>query len=163
MNTFGGVYMTALASVNNDDKILKKAAPGTPYTITALIIPNAFPGNFVQTGILFRESGTGRIAYNLLVYNGQWTVTSGKLTNPTTFSANYTSFNLGGYPRPIWLQISDTGVNRVCRYSWDGVNFFAYHTIARADFLTADEVGFSVDAVSATWGLNAWFIHWSQT
>jgi hypothetical protein len=66
-----------------------------------------------------------------------------KWTDATTFSADYVSWDHAGMLMvggPIWLQITDNGTNRICKFSRDGQNFVQIHSVGRTDFLTADQM-----------------------
>jgi hypothetical protein len=164
VNTYGGVYVTSPAGAGTNLSILKKAAPATPYTITAAVLPNYMAIDFHGGGILFRESGTGTLAALEIGHdNNDFQYHSMKFTNPTTFSAFYTTQAARYLPALVWLQISDDGVNRISRFSLNGKDFFTLHAVGRTDFLTADEVGFWNDSNNATYGTNLWVIHWVQS
>lgn len=143
----GGIYMSVAGSgASNDMRIRKKAAPSTPYTITAAFLPN-IPGiNFAGMSLLFRQSSDGKLHILEMAYSSGWQLGSQKWTSPTAFSASYGSTVIGTVPMPIFLRIADDGTNRICSYSTDGRNFAQLHSVGRTDFLTADEVGFCVNA-----------------
>lgn len=146
--THGGIILKRPLSGGGGEslRIQKKAAPATPYTITALVIPLFGNTTNQGAGLCFRESGSGKVlgfclhtrAINALNIFG-WTdpVTYGG-TNPLNASPAF----LGS---AVWLRIADDGVNRIYSYSNDGVNFCDLYTEARATFLTADEVGFFIN------------------
>lgn len=123
------------------------SAPVTPYAITVLLIPTVYiTTGQVQVG--FRESSSGKLAALGILGNG--TAEAQKWTNPTTFSANYTTvanaFPIGWFGRsPLWVKIEDTGVNRVISLCPNGFTWEPIHSVARTDFLTADQVYFGAD------------------
>ena len=93
---------------------------------------------------------------------------SSKWTNDTTFSTDYQAItNVYPLRNPMtWLRIADDGSNRICSWSADGFTWQVLHTIGRTDFLTANEVGFFVDAwnvASPTYDVAMHLIHWSQS
>jgi len=151
--TNGGIYLSAPAlGSGTTANLLVKSAPSTPYTVTLGFLPNVLNKQFSSCGLAFRESGTGEL--HLLIAgcgilsgssNFAPSLASQKLNSPTSFSANYqiSSYAPGGFH---WLRIADNGTNRICSFSSDGINFHAFHTIGRTDFLTADQVGFFVGA-----------------
>jgi hypothetical protein len=164
VNTYGGVFITAPAAGGDSLRILKKAAPGTPYTITTAFITHLSGANFAQAGLLFREAATTELAVFVKMFNGFHQFTSSKYNNPTAFSANYqTGVALGHSFQLLWLRIQDNGVNRICSYSFDGKSWTVFHTVARADFLTADEVGFFANANNASNPATIWLLHWAQS
>lgn len=154
-------------------RIRKKAAPATPYTITAAFLGVwnfSVTGNLSQFGLIWRQASDGKCITHAPMLQSNtsggsplsyWAVQ--KWTNPTTFSAAYSGerSNFPPVSPVLWLRITDNGTNRICSFSADGINFIASHTVGRTDFLTADEVGFFVNAYSAD--VTATLLHWRQT
>lgn len=142
----GGICLIAPGGTINV-RLRKKAAPATPYVITACILPMlpAATTDSAGFGLAFREAGTGE----LQVFGwgnqagGGAKMISWKFTSPTAFSASYNTFAIVP-STPVWLRIADNGTNRICSWSPDGQNWFVFHTVGRTDFLTADEVGFFI-------------------
>jgi hypothetical protein len=161
----GGIYLfdTAASAATLDMRIRKKAAPATPYTITAAFL-SLVPGvDFAAFGLLFRQSSDGKLAAFRVVHNTNWTIQADKWTDATNFSASYTAVTYKYVPSPIFLRIADNGTNRICSVSADGQNWAEIHSIGRTDFMTADEVGFFINP-QTTSGLivGATLIHWKQ-
>jgi hypothetical protein len=163
VNTYGGVYLSAPAGAGDNVRLLKKAAPGTPYTITAAFIPNLSHLNYSQCGLAFRESGSGKLSNWQIMHDSQWKFVATKMNSPTSFNANYAQATIDDQPSVVWFRIQDDGANRIVSYSRDGVSWKVTHTIGRTDFLTADEVGFFGNAVNATYSVEIWLIHWVQS
>lgn len=159
--TKGGIYLLAPALAGTNLKIRKKAAPGTPYTITACFLPQLYAVNYQQAGLLFRESGSGKLATVAMTYSSGWKLPVEKFTNPTTYSANYLTVDSLD-PTTIWLRIADDGVNRICSWSMDGQFWMQIHSVGRADFLTADEVGFFTCPTNATWPSAMTLLSWQE-
>ena len=124
-----------------------RTAPTPPYKITAQLI-TSMPGVANSTvGLYFRQSSDGKIA--CFSQNGQMLMLSQTFSNPSGGSvSNYlvggdtAPYSGMGYPR--FMRIEDDGVNRICSWSYDGVNFVVFHSVSRTDYLTADQVGFYV-------------------
>lgn len=142
--TNGGIYLLAPAHTGIDYKVRKKAAPATPYTITAAFLPQVRSLDNHSCGLLFRQSSDGKLAALAYVHaTSAMNFQSLKLTSPTAFSAQYTIETVRqGFGPLMFMRIADNGTSRIVSYSVDGVNFMALHTVGRTDFLTADEVGF---------------------
>lgn len=159
--------LTAPAAGGLNGRQRVRTAPSTPYVITAAFIPGILlttgaPSTF--SGLIFRESSTGRSHIAAVVSPAGHGLYSSKFTNPTTFSAHYTL--LAGapiFPSLMWMRISDDGTNRKCSYSWDGFSFQDYHSVARTDFLTADEVGFELQPNTGVGSINMSLISWKVT
>jgi len=156
----GGLTLIAPAASGQNNRILKRAAPATPYTITVGFIATMGPASGdPEVGVCFRESGSGKLHTFHLQEDGSsyGSINSTKYTNATTWSANYSTnsdygryLRLGGGPLN-WFRIADDGANRICSWSNDGQNFLTYHTIGRTDFLTADEVGIFANSGQTTY------------
>lgn len=129
-------------------RIRKKAAPSTPYTITAAFMLGVADSGLAGGGLCFRQSSDGKLhGFEVQFDTSILYVDSRKLASPTSFSADYTLAQHNGRllgPMPIWLRIADNGTNRICSWSYDGENFFQFHSVGRTDYLTADEVGFHI-------------------
>lgn len=121
-----------------------------PWKITAAFYPFIVPGaSGAEVGILLRDSGTSQIVtFSVGFSSGALIPNLRKFTNETTADSNYTITN--GYALPagglVWLQIEDTGANRVSRVSMNGVHFMDVHSVTNSDFLAArNQTGFFVD------------------
>lgn len=159
--TPGGVYLLAPAGAGNNLRIRIKAAPAPPYIITAALLPHKYIQNYAYCGLVWRQSADGKLvafAYGLSANQ----LSGDKFTSPTAWSANY--FLLTTRPAdPLFLRIADDGVNRICSWSADGQHFHPIHTIARTDFLTANQVGFFADANNATYPCGITVLSWKET
>lgn len=162
----GGVYLEGPATAGNDWHFLVKTAPATPYTITMIAHRNQ--AHYAQVAAVFRESSSGKLA--LLDQYGVATsidsrnkIGSDKFNSPTSFSANYTALDAFWAPL-MWYRLQDNGTNRILSYSLDGIHFITFHTVGRTDFLTANEVGFGVNANGTTAGpVGLWVLSWDES
>jgi len=163
--TNGGIYLSVAAEGGPNCHILMKAAPAPPYTIEAAILPNLYPADSVGCGVGWRQSSDGKLAYARIRYGvgvGDLSLRVDKWTNPTTWLATYITLGMtSAWSHLCWLRIEDDGVNRKTHISWDGIHWWQVHSVARADFLTADQVVFLVTAM-ATGGAGANLFHWRQ-
>jgi hypothetical protein len=166
VTTYGGIVLTAPASTANI-RIRKKAAPATPYTITAAVLVLAHDTANWEAGLCFRQSSDGKlVVFGPTFQSSNMYLAVQKWTSPTAWSANYATpgiarvLPLGGV---IWLRIEDDGTDRKCWASANGKTWGdALHTVGRTDFLTADEVGFFADTQTASKGVELTLLHWSQ-
>lgn len=156
----GAIYLStpADAGATNNLRIRKKAAPATPYTITAAILPMMQDVDFHSAGLCFRQSSDGKLAVIAL---DKTAIGINKYTDHATFSANYVNVTIT-HRGLTFFRIADNGTNRICSISNDGVNFFQAHSVSRTDFLTADEVGFFIQSGNTTWGLGMTLLSWKQ-
>jgi hypothetical protein len=163
-NANGGIYLLGPANAGDSLRIRKKAAPATPYTITAALLVNLIAVDFQQCGLIFRQSSDGKlISYNYVSGNtlGDFEFQSVDYTNATTFSAVNTQadYVLSG---PVWLRITDDGTTRTGSWSIDGYNFTPHYSEGRTIFLTADEVGFFVNTSNATSPVSGTLLSWEE-
>ena len=142
-----------------------KSAPSTPYTITAALMSSVAYGGIGYAGLCFRQSSDGKMQlFGFSPSNGGSLYTvSRKMTDAINYSADYSLDEMAGRlqsGRLVFLRLADNGTNRICSFSSDGVTFQTYHTIGRTDFLTANQVGFYINAYSAQTYLT--LLSWTQ-
>lgn len=144
----------------------KKAAPSTPYTIDIAILVNAIFSSEAFCGLCWRQSSDGKLVTHAIWHNSnviQYYLS--KWNSPTSFNSHYTSqanptAMLTG--SLIWLRMVDDGVNRLVYFSVDGQHWAFIYSVDRADFLTADEVGFFA-ASNGTSGIGMSLLHWKES
>ena len=162
-----GLVMIAPPSSGDNLRLLMQPVPTIPYTLTVKMIPHFIGMNFSGGGIAWRESSTGRIVSHQATArittssnDPVWDVI--KWTNPSTYNSSYQNRGImAGHE--LWLQVSETSTQRICRISGDGETFITLHTVSRTDFLTADQIGIFVNAVQNSFPAAATFTHWVIT
>lgn len=150
--TAAGLFLKDPGHTGAGLKIRKMAAPATPYTLTAcLVSANQRITSNVKHGLCFRQSSDGKLhALQCGVSNaGSFGVQSTKYTSDTSAQTDYTDGAYSAGAAPLWLRIADDGTDRIGSVSGDGLNWLEWHRIGRTDYLTANEIGFFVDADSA--------------
>jgi len=168
--TKGSIYLSAPATAGVSMRTRKKSAPGTPYTITTAMLPiygRVEGSTNPLAGICWRQSSDGKLV-RFGVYQsaaGTLRLQLAKMTDATTHSgANYLDELLPSASlSPLWLAIADDGSDRKCYLLRDGQNPILVHTVGRTDFMTANEVGWFVEAGSATYDAGSTLIHWKET
>lgn len=134
----------APATSGRDMRLYVRTAPGTPYTITALVIFNRYPLSPTNIGgLVYRQASLED--FHLIGNYNDLTWASAKWTDANTPSADYIATNGVHHRGPLWIRISDNGVNRISSFSTDGDNFVQFHSIGRTDFITADQVGIALE------------------
>jgi len=158
----GYIKMTQDALSGLQLRMLVKTAPSTPYSITAMIIPDVTKSNYNSVGLVWRESSTGRVI-NLGFGHGDYHFMGQKYTNPNTWNSNYFAgaafFPVDG---PIFLRLTDNGTDRLMYYSHTGNYWRLLHSVGRTDFMTADQVGFYVDSENASYGVSMDLLSWKE-
>jgi hypothetical protein len=92
------------------------------------------------------------------------------MTDVNTFNSNYVVLSASanndyaaGIEMRAWWRMTDDGVNRITYISGDGFAWTQVHSVGRADFLTANQIGWGVRGGNATYTQSARLIHWSVT
>lgn len=151
--TRGGAFLLAPAVSGDNVRARIKTLPSAPYTITIAVINRFVFENFLQGGLLLRESGTGElttlaVVSNTLVSTVHQCVVADKWNSATSFNSGYTTSPNPFFVTPfltgpcIWLQIEDNATTRFYRISADGINFTTLFSVGNTDFLTPDQAGF---------------------
>lgn len=150
----------ATGSVNY--RIWKKAAPSAPYAIKALVIMRASLADYIGAGIGFRQSSDGKLHLLTRQTSGVTQIYSQKWTDPTTFSADYSSkYEMPA--REIWLKIEDDNTNRKTHFGDNEADLEQLSTVGRTDFLTANEVCIAVKAQNASADVQMTVVSWEVT
>lgn len=167
--TNGAILLSGPATAGDSIRIRKKSAPTAPWVLTAYIMPlTGDQGASGSTfGIGFRQSSDGKLHLLMLDQNPSGSLYSIKFTDPTTFSATYTSatyasLNINMRPPINWLRITDDNTNRKCWWSVDGFTWVEFHSIGRTDFLTANEILFFVNSADASIATSIRLHSWKQ-
>lgn len=163
--TKGGIYLYAPA-VANEHRIRIKSAPTPPYMITAALIGQMF--NFHETaqfGLTWRQSSDGKLVTLCIAMQGNnWTIRSEMWNDPSGGGAGQYLNYWAPYPATlISLRVSDDGVNRKEYFSYDSRNFIEIHSVARTNFITADQVGFYVAPKGVTWPAALTLLSWTES
>lgn len=162
----GSLTINAPALAADSEKVREKTAPATPWTVTALLLPQLHKQSFNQCGVCVRDSVGGKLvlfgiqavtaSYPTQMIVSYW-------TNETTFSTQPYNFDI--VPTQwIWLRIGDDGVNLTFAWSMNGFDFISLTSLARHAFLAAgpDKVGFYVGASNATYPCSNTLLSWKE-
>jgi hypothetical protein len=161
VTTEGGICLKT-TGVNSGDNvsILKKAAPATPYTITIGFLSGAFGTTSGLAGFCWRESSSGKLS--MLLKEAPSSLSAVHFSGPGSFSAFILTTRVASAQGLTWLQASDDGTNRTMRWSADGQNFVDLITETSTTFLTADEVGFCINPLTASWAQTMTLLSWKE-
>lgn len=160
-----GILLPAPSRVGtNDFKVYAKAAPATPYTIEAVILPMAIPANYNSCGLVFRQSSDGKLSGfgpSAIAGLANGTVSVFSMTDPTTYGA--TPFQTPYYcaNAPVFLRIADNGTNRIYSISSHGHSWVQLYSVGRTSHITADQVGFFIDG-NATYDSSMLVLSWKE-
>lgn len=167
--TNGGIYLLAPATSGEQMRIRKKSAPSTPYTITACFTMDFTQNGNPAVGLGWRQSSDGKMAIAGIQIHSDAVkpnLMSGKYNSNTSYAGDYVRQPIGVCTTgvvPFWLQITDNGTNRICKYSVNGYTWHTYHTVGRTDFMTGNEVFFYANAINASWDCAIWLFSWAES
>lgn len=163
--TNGGIYLSCVSNGGSQNsRIRKKAAPSTPYTITAAFLLQFSFSGYASGGLCFRQSSDGKVVIMHADLNAAGAGTTVLLIrnfdSPSSVSSTPSSPNVPLLGSVIWQRIADNGTNRIMSVSADGQNWIDVYTVGRTTFMTADEVGFAINPFSSDTGLT--LLSWKE-
>jgi hypothetical protein len=86
-----------------------------------------------------------------------------KMNTATTWSGTtYFSHCVVNRSDIVWFRAIDNGTNRLVCWSPSGLAWQQIHSVGRTDFMTADQVGFYANALSATWLVGIRVVSWKE-
>jgi hypothetical protein len=164
-NTNGGLLM-----VSAQFSLLVKTAPATPYTFIMGAIVNGVSTVFQNTGIVIRDSGTGKLQTWGLSYSNI-TIASSSLpcwgyqiqdwSAPGTYASSPIAQSLTNIAPMIYFSLKDDGTNFTFAVSYDGLNFIIVLVASRTAYLAnPNQIGI-VSAPQAAGNLSMLVLHWS--
>lgn len=166
----GGLLVTAPALAGANNRLLVRAIPAAPFTVTVCLHANMWGQTYPHCGLVLRDSVLGRhVDWRIQWFGSYCSFLAGKWLSPTSLSADYSmsSHPLGAMLQaPVWLRISDDGTGtataRKFQVSWDGLTFVTLHSTSRTDFITPDQIGLHVHSNQANVALAARFMSYSE-
>jgi hypothetical protein len=132
--------LLTMTTQTNSVQYIYQAEPATPCEFEIKVTVGSAGGGFnYNIGFGIGDSGTVSSA-KLVFFN--WNSNTGamaidKWTNPSTFSANTSTFSIPTFAAPtLYFKVKDDGTNFTYTYSYDGLNFLAANAaISRTNFL----------------------------
>lgn len=155
------VHLTNQGVAGPTVSFLYKAAPATPWSLTIGLHPCAVTTGSAGTGLVLRESSSGKLIAFWSSFNGIGGLQVEKYSSYIATSAGYLP-NIFTPQDAVWLRVTNDGTNLTWSYSGDGHRFVQYVQKTLTDFFTAgpDEVGIGIDANNGTLPTDAFFFHW---
>lgn len=167
--TTGNGYITLSDTDAGGDNIRLryKSTPATPFSVTIAWLAAGGSGTSwsYTAGLAIRQSSDGK-----LITCGAGYITSNNhafsqdFSSPTAFAAN--NFLITGAANTVfgaqlkWLRYSDNGTNRTWATSPDGITWVTIFLEGRTTYLTADQIGFFLNAYDANAAMT--LLHWSE-
>jgi hypothetical protein len=127
---------------------LKQAVPATPYRVRARIAPGLIGINYSEIALLWRESSSGKLQTLCMGFNSTFGMRGQNWTSPTVYSGTMSGVTASADFISNWVALRDDGTNRYFELSSNGDDWVIFATTPRTTFLTPDEIGFGVNALS---------------
>ena len=160
----GLLYLYAPASGGENLRIrIKSMSP--PYSAICLLSTHFTSNNVPNAGIGFYETATQKISTISIARNSSLQLFTYKWSNPTTFSAVYSSTDISHGPnKPMWLKITDDNTNISFQFSYNGLDFTTLTSVARNNFFTTgpSHFMFYVNTVNASFDAAATMWHFEE-
>jgi hypothetical protein len=147
--------------VNNH--VYYRAAPSTPWVLTAAFKLSALGIQFSNAGIGWRQSSDGKLLMVRQIWNSDWRVTVTTASSPTAEVSNIVATPLMALMDIMWLRISDDGTTRKAYVSADGENWVQIYSESRTTYLTGDQIMVHFDDRNASFALACKLYHWAIT
>jgi hypothetical protein len=163
----GGIKCLSNGDSGTSVRMLARALPSTPYTITIAFTQFYYEptgSDFPQAGIGWRDSGTNELHLCIAHANSSFpfghevsTFVDENSFNGSDFAADpfYAATNLR------WLQINDDGVNFKFRVGANGVDWFELADVSRTSWLdTPDQYVLFFNPSGANTASEFFLTHW---
>lgn len=147
ITTPAGVYLRAPNVSGTNLRVLKRAAPATPWTATISVIPLMQTGGNTRAGLCVYNSGNGRLV-SIGMSNDTSTVAD-NWNSTTSFSGTLANFQPAATTRaPMhFYRIANDGTNLTLAISADSYNYITLLTPTLAAFISAvTDIGFFIDS-----------------
>lgn len=157
-----GVFMQTPTNNGHLWRALVKSAPSTPFDVRVAFIAAWQRANYDFVCIVLRESASGKlVTFGVDNYNAYLNLVHSTWNSPTSWNAHYAQFQFN-FSTPVWLRLKDDGTTRTCSVSPDGADWVDFMTSGHTDFITADQVGFGIDANSNTTPVGVWWASYKE-
>jgi hypothetical protein len=167
----GGLHMNAIGSGSTDVHLRVMTTPqAAPYALYASFIPLLDASNQTSSGILLRESGTGKFVFFRLMYDTTSVVAKSdlvlsidKYTTPTTAPVNYLTASASIIASPVvMLRIIDDGTNLYFSVGNNELYYWTAFTVSRTDFMATgpDQIGYAVSSDPGTGSAGMTLLSW---
>lgn len=144
------IFLQVPAAAGDNFRMQVTSIPAAPYSFVIGFKSDNIDTNYCGTGLVLRESGTGKIITFNRMNNTSPCFQIYKYTNPTTGSAQYFLANQQTGFAEIYMRVRDDGINRYFDLSVDGVFFWLLFSVSNTDFCTPDQIGFFANSNHVT-------------
>jgi hypothetical protein len=126
-----GIVITDTSHAGLSIRMRTKAAPSTPYTITACVAFSTAGASNAWAGIGW-YNGSDKLELIGMNFSGSWLFLAGTMNTTTSYNANDAATGGSYAPGVFWVQIKDDGTNITMGYGIDGANFLTLYTVAKS-------------------------------
>ncbi len=147
-DTAQGLFLSAPGSGGDSLRCLVESVPGTPWTVTMAFLANFVPQDYMSSGIVLVESGTGKLINFGFGYDSQPLVRVVYWDDVNSPDSIPTSVPIPPGPL-LFFRVTDDGVHLTFSVSSDGLDFTVVYlqTNRNAFFTTGpDQVGIMADS-----------------
>ncbi len=158
------LYMRAPQAAQANIRALVRAAPATPWTLTAGFLGWLHAGTSQGVGLCFRNSSGAMQPHWFWTSTGQNLQWYGQnMNSATSYSGDLELINLppSAQTFPVWFRLADDGTNKSFSVSPDGTNFELVHSIARTSFMTPNQIGICLNSASNVVSMT--LVSWAMT
>jgi hypothetical protein len=139
-----GLRMQSPASGNGSGdsaRIYARAVPATPYTFTTAYVASFMPQNYMNGGLCYYDTGTGRYINFGLAYAASPVIDVSYWNSVNSFaSEGIRRSNMFGMR--IWLKLEDNGTTRYYHYSLNGIDWVTLLSESNSTWITPTHVGY---------------------
>jgi hypothetical protein len=168
LTTTEGLALVTPAEATQIWRMRTKAIPSSPFTLTVWAEQRIGADFNLIAPIILRESGSGDLICFGAIHNTTVQLVVTKKTAAggagTTDAGDYTTNTSFGFGRfdPVFWRLTADATNYTWSVSRGGREFFQIHQATKADFLTADEIGFGAAAISAGTAAGIRIVSWEE-
>jgi hypothetical protein len=150
------------ANTGDSNRILVKALPSTPYTITMAFVPG-LGATFGAQSLILRDSVSGKlITFDLFQHGGEIPYHRVVTWNSATSAVSQIAFSRRmSNSSIVFVKIADDGTNRTYKFSRDGQNWETLLSHARTTWVVPNQVGFCGTLNDATNNGLMNIVHWA--
>lgn len=170
----GTIILRAPFASGENARILKKSAPGTPWTLIVAIEAMALADGVPNFGVVARQSSSGKFFIGTVqtdpTANNIWTYAAYTLASATSFNSTILArvdARVIPHGKYFWFKLTDDGTDLKFYGSNDGFEWFLLCTHDRDSYMTSggpDEFGFYVNNQgSSLYDMTARLVHWSHS
>lgn len=131
-------------------RMLVKTKPSVPYTIEFGLRMLIWPSDYSGWGLIFKNAANAHTHFGATYHSANGDATHlmvDKYDNAGAYDLTYvaigSSQRMSALNWPYFFRITEDATYRISQFSQDGVFWYTYHSVAKADYLgTTTQIGF---------------------